>query len=344
MDIRRLGRTGIDVSRLALGCVTFGREIDQATSFDLLEYAIDSGINLLDTSEAYGGGQARAARQRQTGLVDEREATAELHSSELIIGRWLADRKRRQDVIVQTKLIPPLDSARVSAGIDACLKRLQTDYIDIMLFHAPDPVHPLSDGLRAFEAAMQAGKIRAIGCSNFSVLQLANALGVSEATGLPRLDIAQFNYNLAVREPEREMFGFCRSNEIAVETYSPLGAGFLTGKYSRSGSVIPHRSRFDVLPAHRDVYFHDEKFDAVDRLAELSRQIGLPVAQLAVAWVLQNQAIDSVLIGARRREHIASALAALEIEFREDWNRHLDFVSQSFSQQLEVTEGEVRAP
>ena len=343
MDFRRLGRTAINASRIALGCVTFGREIDQATSFDLLDYAIDADINLLDTSEAYGGGQSRAARQQRTGYVDEREATNEMHSSELIIGRWLAERKRRDNVIVQTKLIPPLDRARVAAGIDACLKRLQTDYIDILMFHAPDPASPLIEGLQAFDDALKAGKIRAMGCSNFSVSQLSAAVELSQSTGCPRLDVTQFNYNLAMRDAEREMLSFCRAHNIGVETYSPLGAGFLTGKYRRDMTTLPGRTRFDVLPAHRDVYFHDEKFDAVDRLAELSRQCGLPMARLAVAWVLQNQSVDSVLIGARAREHIDNALEATELVFRDDWNQHLDFVRRSCRQQLEASEGEVPA-
>lgn len=320
---RTIGASGVEVGRLALGCVTFGREIDQATSFDLLDYALERGITLLDTAEAYGGGQSREARRKQTGVLDEREATGEMHSSERIIGRWLHERKCRDRVCVQTKVTPPLTADRIKASIDASLRRLQTDIIDVMMLHAPDAGTPVEDSLRALEAARQAGKIRAIGCSNFNATQLSSALDKANRHALPRFDVTQFNYNLAVRDAENGLFEVCRSNGVSVQTFSPLGAGFLTGKYQRE-QPLPAGTRFDVLPAHQNVYFHDAKFEVVDQLRSLSSMTNLPMAQLALAWVLSKATVDTVVIGARTRRHIDNAFDAARIGFSPDWARQFE--------------------
>jgi aryl-alcohol dehydrogenase-like predicted oxidoreductase len=316
---RRLGRTSIEVGPLSLGCVTFGREIDEPASFAILDAALDAGIELLDTAEAYGGGQSREGRRRALGIEDVREVTGEFHSSELILGRWLADRGCRDRVVVQTKVLPPLDGPRVLEAIDASLRRLRTDSIDLFLFHAPDPRTPIGESLEAVGGAIRAGKVRFAGCSNFDAEQLRAALDLADASGLPRLDVAQFNYNLAVREAEQSLLPLCRARRVGVQTYSPLGAGFLTGKYAPSTGELPAGSRFDVVPGHRDVYFHPEKFAAAQRLRELSMRTGIPVPQAAVAWVLSNEDVDTVLIGARTVDHIASAVGALDIPFDPAW-------------------------
>ena len=168
MTRRTLGKTTLTASRIGLGCATFGREIGQAESFTVLDHAIASGINVLDTAEAYGGGQSRQARRNLTGVDDPLEATDELHSSELILGRWLVARGGRERVIVQTKVLPPLSKQRVLASIDASLARLRTDFIDLFLFHAPDPQTPMQESLEAIQSAMRAGKIRSFGACNFS--------------------------------------------------------------------------------------------------------------------------------------------------------------------------------
>jgi len=308
---RRLGRTPFEVGRLSLGCATFGREIDEAASFGLLDFAIEAGINLLDTSEGYGGGQAREGRRRSLGVEDVREVSGEFHSSELIIGRWLAQRRCRERIILQTKALPPLGRARIGEAIDASLRRLQTHYLDLFLFHAPDPATPLRESLEGLVEPLRAGKIRAAGCSNFSAGQLREAIELSRGDGsLPRLEVTQFNYNLAMRDAEAELLPLCAREGVGVQTYSPLGAGFLTGKYDPVAQSAPAGSRFDVMPGHRDVYFQEEKFRAAQRLREHADRVGVPVAQLAVAWVLGNPAVDTVLIGARTTAHIESALAA----------------------------------
>ena len=176
MDRRTLGRTSLITGRIGLGCVTFGREIDEAETFRILDHALERGINLLDTSEAYGGGQSRMSRRNLTGVDEAREATSEFHSSELILGRWLASRGCRDSVIVQTKVTPPLSRQRVLDSIDASLSRLGVDCIDLFMFHAFDAQTPMAQGLEALSIAQKAGKIRFAGCSNFSARQLREAL------------------------------------------------------------------------------------------------------------------------------------------------------------------------
>ena len=297
---KRLGRTSLDVGRLSLGCVTFGREIDEATSFAILDHATDVGMNLLDTAAVYGGGQ-----------------------SETIVGRWLADRRCRDRVLVQTKLLPPLTGKHVAESLEASLKRLQTDYVDLLLFHAADPQTPIAESLEAIGTAIRAGKVRFAGCSNFSADQLRAALDAADADALPRLDVTQFNYNLAVRDAEEALLPLCRERRVGVQTYSPLGAGFLTGKYDPAARNLPAGSRFDVVPGHRDVYFHVEKFEVARRLRDLAVRTGVPLPQLAVAWVLKNPHVDTVLVGARTRNHIDSAVAALSLDFDPDWEPQL---------------------
>lgn len=300
MQRRRLGRTSLDVGWLSLGCVTFGREIDEATSFAILDHATDRGMNLLDTAAVYGGGQ-----------------------SEMIVGRWLAERRCRDRVLVQTKLLPPLNGRHIAESLEASLRRLQADHVDLLLFHAPDPQTPIAESLEAIGTAIRAGKVRVAGCSNFSADQLRAALDAADAGALPRLGVTQFNYNLAVRDAEDGLFPLCRERGVGVQTYSPLGAGFLTGKYDPGARDLPAGSRFDVVPGHRDIYFHADKFDVARRLRELALRTGVPLPQLAVAWVLKNPHVDTVLVGARTSDHVDSAVAALSLDFDPDWDRQL---------------------
>jgi 1-deoxyxylulose-5-phosphate synthase len=319
VDRRTLGRTSLVAGRIGLGCVTFGREIDEAESFRILDQALERGINLLDTSEAYGGGQSRMSRRNLTGVDEAREATSEFHSSELILGRWLASRGCRDRVIVQTKVTPPLSRQRVLESIDASLSRLAVECIDLFMFHAFDAQTPLAQSLEALSIAERAGKIRFAGCSNFSATQLREALDAARDLGLPRMDVVQSNYNLAVRDIEEALLPLCAQEGTAVETYSPLGAGFLTGKYSGEKRQLPEGSRFDLLPAHRQIYFHDTKFEVVRRLSELGARLGISPARLALAWVLNNPQVDCMLIGARNTEHIEQAMKASAMRFDAEW-------------------------
>jgi aryl-alcohol dehydrogenase-like predicted oxidoreductase len=309
--------------RLGLGCATFGREIDQQASFAVMDHALAKGIGLFDTAEAYGGGQARASRRKSIGVDDVREATGEMHSSERIIGRWLKSRGCRDRIILQTKVLPPLSRQRVLDSIDASLNRLGTDRIDIFMFHAFDAHTPLQESLAALQTAMQAGKILATGCSNFSADQIQQALMLVSTAGLPRLQAIQCNYNLAIRDIERQIIPLCRQEDLILETYSPLGAGFLTGKYNPSLRDLPSGSRFHIIPGHRDIYFTPEKFELLDGLARLSQRAGIAQAQLALAWVTKNSSVDHVLIGARHEGQIDQAIEAMDLAFQQQWEAEL---------------------
>jgi len=319
MEQRRVGRSDVFVSRLGLGCVTFGREIDEAESFRLLDQAVDGGITLLDTAEGYGGGNAQLYRQRTLGVSDVREKSDEMHSSEKIIGRWLRARGNREQVVIQTKISGRYEKAEIARAIEASLTRLQTDRIDLYLLHQFDATVPLVEAIEALERAAQAGKIRAFGCSNFSAAQLREALRVNQGRGLHRFEAIQSVYSLVAREIEQELIPLCERQQIGVITYSPLAAGFLSGKYTPDRQAVPKGSRFDVIPGHADLYFHEESFRRLDRLRELSAATGIPMARLALGWALKNQSITSVLIGATTPAHIANGLEALQLRFQSDW-------------------------
>lgn len=323
MQRRTLGRTSIEVSRIGLGCVTFGREIDQATSFEVLDRALEAGITLLDTAEAYGGGQSLEARRSRSGCDDVREASRERHSSELILGRWLASRRCREHVVLQTKVTPPLDRTRILRSLHDSLRRLQTDYVDVFLLHAFDTGTPLPETLTVLAEVVRSGKARVVGCSNFTSDQLTRAIGTAEAHGVGRLDVLQANYNLAVRDSEGSLFELCREHGVAIETYSPLAAGFLTGKYNSVTREVARGSRFDIVPGHADIYFHEEKFRLAAQLGSLAAAVGIPATQLALAWVLQRLDIAAVLVGARHAAHIQNALDALPVRFDPSWNAYL---------------------
>ncbi len=319
MEQRCIGRTDMLVSRLGLGCVTFGREIDETESFRLLDQAIEGGITLLDTAEGYGGGNAQLYRQKTLGVADVREQSGEMHSSEKIIGRWLRARRGREQVVIQTKISSGYRKEVIRRAIDDSLTRLQSEWIDLYLLHQFDASIPLAEAIEALDRAVQAGKIRAFGCSNFTAAQLRAALDVSQARGLNRFEVTQPIYNLVAREIEEESLPLCEQQQIGVITYSPLAAGFLSGKYTPDRQAVPKGSRFDVIPGHADIYFHEQSFRTLDRLRELATATGIPMARLALGWALNNQSITAVLIGATAPAHIANGLEALQLRFQSDW-------------------------
>jgi 1-deoxyxylulose-5-phosphate synthase len=322
LEKRQLGKTDLHVSRLGLGCVTFGREIDEATSSRLMSSALDFGITLIDTAEAYGGGQAQQYRRNTLGVDDVREASSEMHSSEKIVGRWLKASGNRSHIVLQTKVTTNFTRQHVLEAIDASLERLQTDWIDLYLFHSFDTKTPLDEGLEAFTRAVEQGKIRVAGCSNFSAVQLRESLTISSNRGFQRLEEIQPPYSLVERSIESDLLPLCVQEQIAVISYSPLGAGFLSGKYQRRS--IPKGSRFDVIPGHADIYFTDQKFAIVERLRQKSDESGRSMVQLAMGWVLKKQGITSVLVGASRLSHLESAIEALEMDFPDEWVREMD--------------------
>ena len=319
MHKRQLGRSDIEVTHIGLGCVTFGREIGEESSFRIMDYALERGITFFDTAEAYGGGQARDYRRKVLGIDDVREVSAVAHSSEKIIGRWLRARGVRNQIVLETKISTHLTASHIAQAIEDSLERLQTETIDIYMFHSFDPQTPLEESLKAMMEAVRRGKVRALGCSNFTADQLVSALEVSQRLGLPRMEAIQPNYSLAARDIEHDLLPLCRKEQVAAITYSPLGAGFLSGKYTTDRDAFPKGSRFHVIPGHADVYFTERNFRVVELLRKKSEVTGIPLVRLAMGWVLHNPDVTSALVGARTIAHLDNALMAMEMDFPQEW-------------------------
>ena len=283
---RPLGRTGLSVSPLGLGCGTFGREIDEAGARDVMVRAVDHGINLCDTSETYAQG-----------------------ASETVLGNLIAKLGLKGRVLVSTKVRHNPTRDRIPQAAEASLGRLRLDCIDLYLLHQYDPNTPLEETLEALDRLVRAGKVRRIGCSNFSAAQLARALALQRAAGWQAFEVVQPMYNLVAREPEAELLPLCGRDGIGVVSYSPIGAGFLTGKYDRGGA-IPAGSRFELIPGHQNLYFREDAFTTLDRLRDLSRHTNLPMEQLARRWVFAQPGVDCFLTGARSPRQIDEAVEA----------------------------------
>jgi len=289
MEYRQLGRSDLWVSSIGLGGATFGREIDEPAAYAVLDRAMERGITLFDTAEAYSAG-----------------------GSEAILGRWIASRGVRDRIVVATKVAPPLNRERVIASAEASLRRLQVETIDLFQLHSYDPRTPLEETLEALARLVREGKARYAGCSNFAAWQVCKALWRQDVQGWPRIESVQPVYNLALRDAGRELLPLCADQELGVITYSPLGAGFLTGKY-RQGEPVPPGTRFDIVPGHQDIYFNDAAFGAMERLRAKAAELGVPMAQLGLAWVLAQPGLTATLIGARSPAQVDQAFDAAEL-------------------------------
>jgi aryl-alcohol dehydrogenase (NADP+) len=313
----RLGRTGLQVSRLCLGTMTFGLQCDEAASAAILDRATEGGIDFLDTSDAYPLGGELATR----GVTEE------------ILGRWL--RGKRDRFIVATKCFVPTGPAPFDAGnsrkhilaaVEASLRRLQTDYIDLYQLHGYDPATPIDETLGALDDLVHQGKVRYLGCSNFLTYQLVRAVGRTETLRLARLDSVQPRYNLLFRQIEREMLPYCAEEGIGVIPYNPIAGGLLSGKHSRA-QPPPDGTRFtlgNAAGAYQDRYWHDREFDTVEALGQLAKEAGVSLVTLAVAWVLANPAITAPIIGASRPEQLGASLAAAEFTVGDELKHQLD--------------------
>lgn len=287
MQYRNLGRSDLSVSKIGMGCVTFGREVNPQSSLSILDHAFESGIKLFDTAEAYAAGE-----------------------SERVVGEWMQSRKTRDKVVLATKINGTLTRRRIIASAEASLKRLRTDRIDLLQTHVWDEITPFAETLEALTSLVNAGKVRYIGCSNYSGLQLSKALSLSCAAGLSRMISVQPPYNLVQRGIETDLLPICRAEDIGVISYSPLAAGFLTGKY-RPGAAIPSGTRFDVIPAHQDIYFTEHGYQVLRQLDQEVATTNRSHAELALSWVLRQPGITSVLIGARNDQQIDQALESV---------------------------------
>ena len=288
-----------------MGCVTFGREIDRQASLAVLDHAAHRGINFLDTAAAYGNG-----------------------ASEETIGRWLKARSSRDRIIVATKVSGQLTPGNIFDSVDGSLRRLGVETIDLLQAHDWDATTPMDQTLEAFDMLVRRGKVRFAGCSNWPAGQVERALSLGQERHWHRLESVQPRYNLAERAIEAELLPLCAREELGVISYSPLGAGFLSGKYQR-GAPLPPGTRFDIKPGHQRIYFTDHGFRVVGGLRGIAERCGRPMAQLALGWVVRRADVTSVLIGARNAEQVDQAFTALEMPWEEGIGRELDRMSAS---------------
>jgi 1-deoxyxylulose-5-phosphate synthase len=319
----RLGRTGLQVSRICLGTMTFGLQVDEPGSRAILDHAAEGGVTFLDTADVYplGGDLSTAGR------------------TEEIVGRWLSS--KRDQFVVATKCFGPMGTRPWDMGnsrrhimdaIDASLRRLQTDYVDLYQLHFDDPGVPLDESLRALDDLVRMGKVRYVGCSNFLAYRLARAIGHSERLGLARFDSVQPRYNLLFREFERELFPLCLDEGIGVIPYNPIAGGMLSGKHDRT-KPPEEGTRFvlgNAAKTYQDRYWHDNVFDTVDELVKIASDVGIPMPTLAVAWTLQHPAITSPIVGASRPEQLDATLAAVDTKLDADLVAKLNDVTAAY--------------
>jgi len=306
VETRQLG--SLDVTLVGLGCNNFGMRADERQSTRVVQAALDAGINFFDTADVYGGTR-----------------------SEQYLGRALG--KRRDDVIVATKFVAPIDddpshagaSARwVAEAVEGSLRRLGTDRIDLYQQHGPDPNVPIEETLEALDQLVRAGKVREIGNSNFSGEQIDEADSTSEHDGLARFVSAQNHFNLLHREPLRDVVPACVRHGLGVLPYFPLASGLLTGKYQR-GAPAPEGTRLSTLPQERAArVMSDENFDAVDRLAAFADARDRTILELAFAWLAAQPAMTSIIAGATKPEQVAANVAAVGWKLSDDDLAELD--------------------
>ncbi|MDM0014175.1 aldo/keto reductase [Variovorax sp. J22P168] len=323
----RLGRTGLTVSKLALGTMTFGLQTDEAVSHRILDCAAEGGINFLDTADVYPLG----------GTVETAGRTEE------IIGRWLRAKgsSRRADFIIATKAANKVGPHSWDQGnsrkhlldaIDASLERLQTDHVDLYQLHHDDPHTPLDESLEALDVIVRSGRARYIGVSNFLSYRLARAIGRAELRRLTQLVSVQPRYSLLFREIERELLPLAAEEGLGVIPYNPLAGGLLTGKY-KAEAKPGDNSRFTLGTAgamYQDRYWNDRSFAAVAQLQALADEAGVALSTLAVAWVMANPLITAPLLGASRPEQLDATLAAAEYVLDAGLKEKLDALTAEF--------------
>lgn len=306
MEIRRLGRTGLKVTSICLGTMTFGHQCDEATSFAILNKAAEAGVTFIDTADVYP--------------VPPSPETA--GRTEEIVGKWLEGKRDRFVLATKCRIRvgheindEGLSRRHILRAVEDSLRRLRTDTIDLYQAHSPDPDTPLEESLRAFDDLVRQGKVRYVGVSNFPAWQVALGVGISARHNLARFDCVQPRYNLLYREIEAELLPLCRDQGIGVIAYNPLAGGFLTGKY-RSLEAPPPGTRFTLGKTgdlYRDRYWQQAQFEAVEHLRRFFQPRGKSLVSVAVAWVLTQPGVTSAIVGASRPEQLDESIAAVNM-------------------------------
>jgi len=301
----KFGGTGLQVSSLCLGTMTFGLQCSVPQSNAIMDTAAAAGINFLDAADVYplGGGHNAVGRTEQ------------------IVGDWL--KGKRHQYILATKCAGAMGPQPWNQGtsrkhvldaIDASLQRLGTDYVDLYQLHSYDPNTPLDETLAALDTVVRQGKARYVGVSNWPAYKVARALGRSEAKNLVRIDSVQPRYNLLFRSFERDLLPLCAEEKVAVIPYNPLAGGLLTGKHDRNAPP-PQGSRFQLGtagPRYQERYWHDNEFHTVEGVRQIAADSGMTMATMVMRWVISNPAITAPIVGASKPEQLADSLAAAE--------------------------------
>ncbi len=306
MHYRRLGRTGLRVSAFCVGTSNFGYQTEKAEAFAILGAAAEAGVNFVDTADMYPGGTDTV------GVTEE------------IVGEWLAQRPRDTIVLAskcwgETGSGPNdrgLSRAHILNAVEASLRRLGTDYIDLYHAHFPDPNTPIDETLQAFDDLIRWGKVRYVGASNFHAWELAAALRASDRLGSAQFVCNQQRYSVLYREIEDEVLPLCRHEGLGVTVYNPLAGGLLSGKY-QSTDDLREGTRFtlgNVAAGYQERYWDDEHFREVRRLKDYFAEQGVALAHAAIAWTLAQDGITSAIVGASRREQIEDSLKAGAVE------------------------------
>jgi aryl-alcohol dehydrogenase (NADP+) len=314
MEYVNLGKTGLKVSRICLGCMSYGTSkwrawvLDEEPSRAFIKQALESGVNYFDTADVYSRG-----------------------ASEEVLGRALRDFTARDQVVITTKVFQRmgegpndrgLSRKHILASIDDSLRRLGTDHVDVYMIHRWDYETPIEETLAALNDVVRAGKARYIGASSMFAWQFAKALSTSDARGWERFVVMQNHYNLVYREEEREMLPLCRAEGIGVTPWSPLARGFLAGNRTRDKKGETTRAKDDSFAF--DMYYRDEDFTVVERVTELAKRRGVTNMQIALAWMLNKPEITAPVIGATKPRHLPEAVAALDIKLTEDERKYIE--------------------
>jgi aryl-alcohol dehydrogenase-like predicted oxidoreductase len=323
MQYTNLGATGLNVSRLCLGTMTFGLQTDETVASSILDVAAENGVNFLDTADVYPLG----------GELDTRGRTEE------IVGSWLVGKRSR--FIVATKGYGQMGPMPWDQGnsrkhlldaMDASLRRLGTDYVDLYQLHGDDLKTPLDETLHALDTIVRSGKARYVGVSNFLAYRLARALGRADVLRTVRFVSVQPRYSLLFREIERELLPLAAEEGLGVIPYNPIAGGMLSGKHKLSGGPT-QGTRFTLGTAgglYQDRYWHERQFATVERFVSIANEASMSPVTLAIAWVMANPVITAPIIGASKPEQLKASLAAAEVKLPADLKKQLDELTADY--------------
>ncbi|MBT3603047.1 MAG: aldo/keto reductase [Candidatus Latescibacteria bacterium] len=310
MEYRNMGRSGLKVSEVCLGTMTFGHGADESESKNMVDMAIDHGVNFFDTANTYAD-----------------------QLSEIYLGKALKDKRR--DAIIATKFFNPIGPGPNDSGmsrvhimqaIDDSLRRLDMDYVDIYYIHHVDAQTPLQEMLRAVDDLVHQGKVRYIACSNYQAWRLMEALWISDHNNLARFECYQPQYSLVVRDIEQELIPLCQNKGLGVVCWSPLAGGFLTGKY-KPGERTQTGSRSDEAWAYPQKYFAANADDTLVELLKVADELGRSPAQVAARWVIEQPAVTSAIIGARNTQQLKDNLQAASFQLESNHLQRLNDIS-----------------